>query len=348
MANLPQRCTIKDVAAKAGVAVSTVSYALRNHPSIPPATCRRIQDVAKRMGYRPDPQISALMAHIGRGRPVSSSGLVALIWVHETRATTRNEYFFRQVLAGATERAALRGYRVEEFWPNEDRLSGQRLSAILSARGIRSVLLAPSIVGVNVDYTLGWQELACVVLGYARWAVELDRVAHDHFHGFCECLQQMKLAGGRRPATVIAHEINLRTDHALEAAFITHHPDERRAREFVHAVDVPSAPKFESWFRRMKPDGLLLLNRSMWNRIDSPGTRALLRAGRVWTAAWQPGDPLHLPGVLQRYDLAARTAAEMAISLEQSRSYGVPRHPQWVQIRGDWHDHDTVEEQGNA
>lgn len=328
MSTLPPRCTIKDIAAKAGVAVSTVSYALRNHPSIPRATCMRIQEIATRMGYHPDPQISALMAHIGRGRPVSSSsGLVALVWVHGTRETTRREHFFRQVLAGASERAALRGYRVEEFWPAEDGLSGRRLSGIFSARGIRSVLLAPGIAGVNVDYALDWKELACVVLGYARWPVELDRVAHDHFHGFCECLRRMALAGARRPAAVISREVNLRADHALEAAFITHHPDERRAREFVHAVDAPRAPGFASWCRRMKPDGLLLLNRPMWERIDSPEARRLLKAGRVWNAEWQPDDPLRLPGVLQRYDLAARAAVEMAIGLEQSRGYGVPGHP---------------------
>ena len=54
------RCTIKDIAAKAGVAVSTVSYALRNHPSIPPETCQRIQAVGEKLGYRPDPFLMAV------------------------------------------------------------------------------------------------------------------------------------------------------------------------------------------------------------------------------------------------------------------------------------------------
>src|SRR4051812_21699814 len=89
----PTRCTIKDIAAKAGVAVSTVSYALRNHPSIPPATCRRIQAVGEKLGYRPDPQISALMAHIGRGRAVQSSGRIALVWMQGRRTLTRTQEF---------------------------------------------------------------------------------------------------------------------------------------------------------------------------------------------------------------------------------------------------------------
>lgn len=336
-----KRCTIKDIASKAGVAISTVSYALRNHPSIPEQTCRRIQKIAGGMGYSPDPQISALMAHIGRGRPVSTSGVVALVWVQGGRSVVRGGNFFRQVLAGASERAALRGYRVEEFWPGEDRISGRRLTGIFSARGIRSVLLAPGISGINVDYELDWRDMSCVSLGYARWPVEMDRVAHDHYQGISECMRRMVAAGTRRPAVVYSGEVNMRTDHALEAAFITHHPAQTGRREFVYMVDAAGAEKFSTWCRRMKPDGLLLLNGAMWECIDSPASRSLLKAGRVWCADWQPDDPLRLPGIRQRYDLAARTAVEMAISREQTRAYGVPEHPQWVQIRGDWRGHDT-------
>ena len=138
------RCTIKDVAAKAGVAVSTVSYALRKHPSIPPATCQRIQDVATMLGYQPDPQISALMAHIGRGRAIQSSGRIALIWMQGRRTLTRTDDFFVQMREGAEARARLRGYQLEEFWPAEDRLTGGRLSTILRARGISSVIFSPA------------------------------------------------------------------------------------------------------------------------------------------------------------------------------------------------------------
>ena len=187
----PPRCTIKDIAAKAGVAVSTVSYALRNHPSIPAATCARIQSVANKLGYRPDPQISALMAHIGRGRAIHSSGRIALVWMQGRRSLTRTDDFFVQMRECASTRAQLRGYQLEEFWPAEDRLSGARLSGILRARGISSVIFSPSIEGVTADYPLEWQHFACVVLGHARWPVELHRVAHDHYHAVCECLQRM-------------------------------------------------------------------------------------------------------------------------------------------------------------
>lgn len=335
----PPRCTIKDIAAKAGVAVSTVSYALRNHPSIPPATCRRIQAIGEKLGYRPDPQISALMAHIGRGRAVQSSGRIALVWMQGRRAQTRSDEFFLQVRAGASDRAQLRGYHLEEFWPDEDRLSGARLSAILRARGIQSVIFSPSIEGVSADYALGWDPFACVVLGHARWPVELHRVVHDHYRAVCECLQHMTAAGVERPAIVLTEEINQRTDSAVKAAFMTHHPNEALARGLIFALDRRSPRDFPAWLRTHNPDGVLLLRREWWNDIVTPRLKVLHAAGRVWCANWQADDPVALPGIRQRYDLAARAAVDLVTGLEQSRTFGLPDHPQCVQIRGDWREH---------
>ncbi len=333
------RCTIKSIAAKAGVAVSTVSYALRKHPSIPAETCERIQAIANRLGYRPDPQISALMAHIGRGRAVHSSGRIALVWMQGSRALTRREDFFLQMREGAAARAQLRGYQLEEFWLAEDRLSGARLSGILRARGISSVIFSPSIEGVTADYQLAWDNFACVVLGHARWPVELHRVAHDHYHSVCECLQRMTATGVARPAIVLTEEINQRTDSAVKAAFMTHHPSEAKARSLIYALDQKGPREFRSWLRTHDPDGVLLLRREMWDEIATPRLEKLRAGGRVWCANWQPGDPLALPGVRQRYDLAARAAVDLVTGLEQSRNFGLPDHPQCVQTRGDWREH---------
>ncbi len=52
------------IAAEAGLSPSTVSLALRNSPKIPAATKRRIQKIAKRLGYRPDGKLTELMSHL--------------------------------------------------------------------------------------------------------------------------------------------------------------------------------------------------------------------------------------------------------------------------------------------
>ncbi len=57
------RITQKHIAEAAGVSKSAVSLALRNHPSLPRATRERIRRLADRMGYYPDPALSALMGY---------------------------------------------------------------------------------------------------------------------------------------------------------------------------------------------------------------------------------------------------------------------------------------------
>ena len=49
-----EEMTIKDVAKKCGVGVSTVSRAINNHPDINPETKKMVMDVIRQMGYVPN------------------------------------------------------------------------------------------------------------------------------------------------------------------------------------------------------------------------------------------------------------------------------------------------------
>ena len=65
--------TMKTIAAQAGVTQATVSMCLANSPRIPAATRERIQAVADRLGYRPNPYVSALMRIRRQGRGTTRS-----------------------------------------------------------------------------------------------------------------------------------------------------------------------------------------------------------------------------------------------------------------------------------
>lgn len=45
--------TIKDVAHRCGVSVSTVSRVLRNHPDVHPKTREKVEKAIQELGYRP-------------------------------------------------------------------------------------------------------------------------------------------------------------------------------------------------------------------------------------------------------------------------------------------------------
>lgn len=91
-----RRATIEDVAATAGVSVATVSRALRGLPHVAPSTRRRVEEVAARLAYRPDPAAARLAT--GRSRTLALAVPVL------------NSWYISQVVSGAEAVCAAEGY----------------------------------------------------------------------------------------------------------------------------------------------------------------------------------------------------------------------------------------------
>ena len=58
-----RRVTLKDVAREVGISVSCTARALKGRPGISQATTQKVQQVADKLGYRPDPMLSALSSY---------------------------------------------------------------------------------------------------------------------------------------------------------------------------------------------------------------------------------------------------------------------------------------------
>ena len=93
--------TIKDVAARARLSAAAVSYALRDHPKVGPETRARVQAIAQTLGYKPNPRVATLMAHIRRAQLRDAGEQIAFVWMHTTKAQAAGDPFLRKVIAGA-------------------------------------------------------------------------------------------------------------------------------------------------------------------------------------------------------------------------------------------------------
>lgn len=95
---------IKDVAAAAGVSTTTVSHALNGKGRLAPATRRRVQEVAERLGYRPSP--------MARGLAGGRTGMLALVasGAEDFPVQVGDFDFFLQLMHGATSAALRRGH----------------------------------------------------------------------------------------------------------------------------------------------------------------------------------------------------------------------------------------------
>ncbi len=91
-----QIVTIKDIANELGISVSTVSRALKNHPDISVETKLRVNELAERLRYTPNPIALSL-----KNRSSHMVGIVVPEVVH---------FFFSSVISGIEEVAERNGY----------------------------------------------------------------------------------------------------------------------------------------------------------------------------------------------------------------------------------------------
>src|SRR5262245_17392188 len=129
------RISMATVAARAGVHTTTVSLALRNHPSLPLDTRQRLQALAAEMGYERDPALNALVAYRRQSPPSKGNPPLAYVTNWESPWGWKEHPAHAAFFEGAQHKAAELGYQLEHFWLREEGRSHRQVSRVLSARG---------------------------------------------------------------------------------------------------------------------------------------------------------------------------------------------------------------------
>ncbi|PTY04149.1 LacI family transcriptional regulator [Verrucomicrobia bacterium LW23] len=195
MSDTANPVTLKMIAQVAGVTHPTVSRALRNDSrNISEATCKRIQEIARSLGYRPDPAMSALIAHRTR---VRQHGEYTKIAVLNGWGNTPMPPYMREQLKGMNARARELGYHIEVFALPEDPSGQARLSRTLAARGIRGIIVGPMPATMQ-DLHMEWKHFSVVSVGFSVTSPRLAFVASNHFFGIETIYNRLKSQGYNR------------------------------------------------------------------------------------------------------------------------------------------------------
>lgn len=120
--------TIHDVAKRAGVAVSSVSRVLSNHPDVSSAMKAKVESAAKELGYSPDPVAQSLRS--GTTRLV---GLVVRDYANP---------FFGEVIGGIEQVLSEAGYTLLVTSSGRDASQETERIAMLRQRRVDALLLA--------------------------------------------------------------------------------------------------------------------------------------------------------------------------------------------------------------
>lgn len=334
--HLPTPVTLSAIAQRAGVSLATVSYALRKHPKISAETQAAVLRAAEELGYRPNPRVASLMAHIRGGRAGAARERLAFVWVHTTRRESRESSFLRSVFAGARQRAAQLGFSLEEFWTADEGMTDRRLGQILRARGIVGVVLSP-VTSAEATVTLDWDWgcFASAVIGNVSWTPELHHAGHHHFLGMRLALAELARLGLVRPAAVIERSAHERSKHAWAAAFLTHHRDTRSAPELIRVAGVDEFAATAAWLRSCGADSLLVSASALLaNPVLRPACRRL--GLPIFTLHWEEGTAADLGGVDQCYDRVAGHAVDLVATQLNTNETGVPELPCLMLFPGRW------------
>jgi LacI family transcriptional regulator len=174
---------IIDVAREAGVAPSTVSRALNNHPSVGPEYVERVRRAAERLGYRPN--------GVARNLRRQATDVIALI------VPDVGNHFCTAVTRGAEDVAREAGLSVLLCNSDEDPVREARYLEVVEGEKVAGVLLSPHDMHTDVSRLIAAR--VPVVAIDRRLAGEIDAVTTDSHAGAFEATRHFYQQGWRRP-----------------------------------------------------------------------------------------------------------------------------------------------------
>ncbi len=192
------RPTIRDVAQGAGVSIATVSRALNDKGDVSEETRERVLQVARSVGYSPDPAARSLVTH--------KTGLVGVIVGDNAGHRDLSLLFFGKVLAAISRRLSQSSYDPLLLQPSDVRIEHRFDAAVL--------------IGVDSDDPLvaGLASRGVPLVGVdVRCAGRAAYVGSDHAEGVRLALAHLHALGHRRIAHVAGAANTVAGSERLEA-----------------------------------------------------------------------------------------------------------------------------------
>lgn len=331
--------TLADIAAKAGVHVTTVSLALRDHPSIPPATRARIRGVAKEFGYQRDPLLDALNFHRARRTQTRSVNSAFVVHAGTTRLFSGNHYQ-PLVYAGAKAAAEARGHTLDIFVVGHGHLAPARLNTILNARGISGILLSTFEIDIS-QLDLDWAQFCAVKIECLHLSPHLDAVSNDQLQVARLAMRRLRKLGYRRIGLATAREDQTRLAESFGMGVLVEQaslPEAECVPPLIFSLaEVPMLPKLiPEWMREHQVDVII----SNWNELfDTFATAGIRLPDDVAFASLDvPPSLPHVAGVVQNHRLVGQRAMEQLAIMTDAYQRGVPESQTITYIPGFWQD----------
>lgn len=345
------RITLKDLARQADVSINTVSRALRNCDDISLARRQQIQKLAARLGYKPDPALSALSAYRQRIRVKSDFSKIAVLSYWKNPDNWMKSISGQSFWTGAEERARQLGYELEFFWLGTVGMSPRRASRVLNYRGVRGVIvppLPPDATRLKLD--LDWTKFSVVTLERSEFLPNFIFVAPNYYSAMAVIWQQLWDRGYKRPGLLLNEDNAGRSNHQWEAAMLLeqqrHLGRIDQGSILVHspATSVASfTARFGSWRKAVKPDALIVRSNYIARYLADQNIQVPMELGLVGLNVDDDYFGSLLPaGVDQQRRVMGATAVDLVNNLLLASERGPAPHIRGMIVDGVWRDGATL------
>lgn len=179
---------LKKLAKELGLAVSTVSRALRDSHEISQETKERVKALAAKLGFQPNPHASSLRQ--------SKSKTIAVI-IPEIQNN-----FFAQVMNGVEDVAEKKGYHVLIYLSHEDYEREKDILTVLRNGRVDGLLISVANSTRNFDHLHTYQEAGIPLVCFDRVdeSMEVPRITTDDTDASYKATEHLVKAGCRRIA----------------------------------------------------------------------------------------------------------------------------------------------------
>lgn len=313
----------------------TVSLALRDQGRISETIRQKIKDQADKLGYRPDPALSALMSYRHERQTVRDYSTLAFVTNFPTADGWKRELYTLRYFQGAVARAQRLGYHVEPFWMSQPRMTPKRTAQILEARGIKGLLVAP-VPATKGEVTLDWDRFCAVSLCRNLASPDINVVDHNHYQSMVLAFREARKRGYQRIGYAITEYSEEIAGRLWSATLLMeqgrpHSPSEQAIPPLI--TDNWKRTTFEKWLAENRPDIVISPHITTHRWLKDLGRKMPKDIGFLWLEAESDGE---ISGVCQHFQNVGIAAVDL-LHLELMRSsYGIPSVRQTIGIDGAW------------
>lgn len=336
------------IAAALRLSQSTVSRALRGDLSISPQIRDRVREKAREMGYRSNPHISTLMAHIRTCRPVADKGSIALILDTSSKSEALQLQTYREQYEGMVSHAHELGFNTSVFCMRESGMTPQRIGHILAARGIQGVIFFPPCAGGDRQAALiDWSNYSCATIGATWREPVMDRVRTDYHSDVDEVMHELLHRGYRRIGLALSPRmVELMIDSVVSCREERFRLWQLRINEscriplFSGEPGLASVSDFKQWLHDWRPDVVVsvLGKEKVWLdelSIRVPGDIGFVCLNRPLGSS--------ISGMEENHRVIGGTAIDLVISRILNNDFGKPAHPRMLLIKSRWEEGQTLQ-----